>query len=63
MDDYAASFLNAPDEPAIPEVEAEAEDREDEGQHEAGPDSPKQARGLRGGIFRAANLQDKLLEK
>ncbi len=36
----------------------------DQTQNEAGPDTTtKKTRGLRSGIFRAANLQDKLLEK
>ena len=71
MEDYAASFLNVIEEAAIPESEA----REDEGQHEvdtadavdavgtADGESGKKRRGLRNGIFRAANIQDKLLEK
>jgi hypothetical protein len=58
MEDYATSFLNAIEESATPEVE----DREDEGPNEADTDAKKR-RGLRSGIFRAANIQDKLLEK
>lgn len=61
MEEYASSFLNAIDETTIPE----ANDREDEGQREAetNADPAKRRKGLRGGIFRAANIQDKLLEK
>ncbi|KAK3301374.1 Peroxin/Dysferlin domain-containing protein [Chaetomium fimeti] len=71
MEDYATSFLNVIEEAAIPESES----REDDGQHEldtvdaadaadtADPESAKKRRGLRSGIFRAANIQDKLLEK
>jgi hypothetical protein len=61
MEEYASSFLNAIDEAASPEVN----DREDEGlqEAEANPDPAKRRKGLRDGIFRAANIQDKLLEK
>ncbi|EAQ92334.1 hypothetical protein CHGG_00569 [Chaetomium globosum CBS 148.51] len=73
MEDYAASFLNVIEEAANPESEG----HEDEGQHEvetadtadatvdaADAESAKKGRrGLRNGIFRAANIQDKLLEK
>lgn len=71
MEDYAASFLNVIEEAAIPESEG----HEDEGQDEVGTadaadavgtadaESAKKGRGLRNGIFRAANIQDKLLEK
>jgi hypothetical protein len=61
MEEYASSFLNAIDEAAGPEIN----DGEDEGQHEAetNPDPAKRRKGLRSGIFRAANIQDKLLEK
>lgn len=61
MEDYATSFLNAVEE-SVPDVE----DRDDEGEHGADT-AAKKGRGLRRGIFRAANLagqaQDKLLEK
>ena len=71
MEDYATSFLNVIEEAALPESEG----HEDEGQHEVGTadaadtvgtadaESTKKGRGLRNGIFRAANIQDKLLEK
>ncbi len=79
MDEYAVSFLHGVvDESTInstiPE-EDEVDHGEQEGQglglglgldqHEDSPDpeSPKKTRGLRSGIFRAANIQDKLLEK
>jgi hypothetical protein len=74
MDEYAASFLGAVvDDSTIPE-EVEGDDAENETQPEGQsqgpgqadavePDSPKKTRGLRSGIFRAANIQDKLLEK
>ncbi|KAK4153202.1 Peroxin/Dysferlin domain-containing protein [Chaetomidium leptoderma] len=58
MDEYASSFLDTVED-VIPEVD----DHEDEGQQEPGTDSAKKGRGLRSGIFRAANIQDKLLEK
>lgn len=60
MEDYASGFLISVDEPTVPE----ADDREDEqGPQEVETDSTKKPRGLRSGIFRAANIQDKLLEK
>lgn len=61
MDEYASSFLNAIDETTAPEVN----DGEDEGpqEQEAITDPAKRRKGLRSGIFRAANIQDKLLEK
>ena len=77
MDEYAVSFLHGVvDESTInstiPE-EDEVDHGEHEGQglglgldqHEDGPDpeSPKKTRGLRSGLFRAANIQDKILEK
>ena len=77
MDEYAVSFFHGVvDESTIVEEE-EVDIAEHEGQglglgfglgfgqHENGadPESPKKTRGLRSGIFRAANLQDKLLEK
>jgi hypothetical protein len=59
MDEYTSNFLNAIDESTNPEVD----DREDDGQQEPETDSAKKRTGLRNGIFRAANIQDKLLEK
>lgn len=63
MDEYATGFLNIIEEDAAPEVE----EQDDEGRREAAetpePDSAKKRRSLRDGIFRAANLQDRLLEK
>ena len=61
MEEYASSFLKAIDEAASPEING----REDEGQQEAeaNPDPATRRKGLRSGIFRAANIQDKLLEK
>lgn len=58
MEEFASNFLNTVDEGATPE----GDDRDDEGQQDTG--SAKKSRtGLRHGFFRAANLQDKLLEK
>ncbi len=73
MDEYAVSFFHGVvDESTIVEEE-EVDNGEHEGQglglgldqreNGADPESPKKTRGLRSGIFRAANLQDKLLEK
>lgn len=72
MDDFASGFLTGIDEhgpraqePDDRENESQLDDDQDE-QHEeqaASTESPKKTRGLRSGIFRAANLQDKLLEK
>ena len=61
MEEYASGFLNAIDETTGPEIN----DREDDGQQEADitADPAKRRKGLRSGIFRAANIQDKLLEK
>lgn len=57
MDDLAAAFLGPGDDASIQE--------EDDGQQEqgSGTDSTTTARTLRRGILKAANLQDKLLEK
>ncbi|KAK4191212.1 Peroxin/Dysferlin domain-containing protein [Podospora australis] len=57
MDDFASAFLNEADITALPDIDEHEED---------GPtttDSAKKARSLRNGIFRAASIQDKLLEK
>ncbi|KAK4144319.1 peroxisomal membrane protein PEX29 [Dichotomopilus funicola] len=63
MEDYASSFLDVIDE----STDLAADDRDDESHHEAeaaaGAEPGKKRRSLRNGIFRAANLQDKLLEK
>ena len=57
MDDLTAAFLGPGDDASIQE--------EDEGQQGSGSgtDSTTTARTLRRGILKAANLQDKLLEK
>lgn len=58
MDDLAAAFLGPGDDASIQE--------EDEGQQGSGSgteSSTTTARTLRRGILKAANLQDKLLEK
>ncbi|KAK3904149.1 integral peroxisomal membrane peroxin-domain-containing protein [Staphylotrichum tortipilum] len=68
MDDFASGFLTGIDEhePGAPEDdhedESQLDDTQDDQQDEQA-EPPKKARGLRSGIFRAANLQDKLLEK
>ncbi len=72
MDDFASGFLTGIDEQEEHRAR-ETDDREDESQLDdqddqqeeqaVSPESPKKTRGLRSGIFRAANLQDKLLEK
>ncbi|KAL2018860.1 hypothetical protein VTK56DRAFT_349 [Thermocarpiscus australiensis] len=54
MEEFASDILNAADV---------ADDRDDEAQQEPNAVSAKKTRGLRNGIFRAASLQDKLLEK
>lgn len=63
MEDYASSFLDVIDE----STDLAADDRDDESHHEAdattGAEPGKKRRSLRNGIFRAASLQDKLLEK
>ena len=63
MEDYASSFLDVIDE----STDLAADDRDDDSHHEAetaaGAEPSKKRRSLRNGIFRAANLQDKLLEK
>lgn len=61
MDEFASSILDAVDEAAVPETD----DREyDTPQTPPNTDSSaRKARRLRNGIFRAASLQDKLLEK
>ncbi|KAK4104307.1 hypothetical protein N658DRAFT_493809 [Parathielavia hyrcaniae] len=58
MDEFTSSLLNDIDE-STPDVD----DREDEGPQEPETETAKRGRGLRSGIFRAANIQDKLLEK
>ncbi|GAB1313879.1 Peroxisome size and maintenance regulator [Madurella fahalii] len=59
MDEFTSDILDAIDEGTLPE----ADDRDDGAQQDLGTDSAKKARRLRNGIFRAASLQDKLLEK
>ncbi|KXX76509.1 Peroxisomal membrane protein PEX29 [Madurella mycetomatis] len=59
MDEFTSDILNAIDEGTLPE----ADDHDDGAQQGLGTDSAKKARRLRNGIFRAASLQDKLLEK
>lgn len=63
MEEFASGFLNVIEEDAASGME----DHEDEVQRDAAdtaePDSSKKRRSLRNGIFRAANIQDKLLEK
>lgn len=59
MDEFTSDILSAIDEGTLPE----ADDRDDGTQPDLGTDSAKKARRLRNGIFRAASLQDKLLEK
>ncbi|KAK4121140.1 hypothetical protein N657DRAFT_624264 [Parathielavia appendiculata] len=59
MDEFTSSLLSAIDESTTPYVD----DKEYEGQQEPETELAKRGRGLRSGIFRAANIQDKLLEK
>ena len=67
MEEFAPNLLYAVDESTLQEDEDDDEVAElAEVQQEPGTkdsDSAKKARTLRNGIFRAANLQDKLLEK
>lgn len=66
MEEFAPNLLYAVDESAL----QAGDDRDDAVPQLAGrpeqeqqPGTPKRSRTLRNGIFRAANLQDKLLEK
>ncbi|KAK4241635.1 integral peroxisomal membrane peroxin-domain-containing protein [Achaetomium macrosporum] len=59
MEEFTSNFLTAIDEAPLPEGDG----GEDEGHQEAEADSAKKGRGFRSGIFRAASLQDSLLEK
>ncbi|KAK3370283.1 Peroxin/Dysferlin domain-containing protein [Podospora didyma] len=56
MDEFSADILNTVDEDRL---QGAADDRDDETQQ----DSTTKARSLRRGLFKAASLQDKLLEK
>ena len=59
MDEFSAGMLYAVDESTL----REPDDHEDGVPRERDTDTAKKARTLRNGIFRAASLQDKLLEK
>lgn len=68
MEEFAPNLLYAVDESTLQEDEDQDDEVAElaEVQQEPGTkdsDSAKKARTLRNGIFRAANLQDKLLEK
>jgi hypothetical protein len=58
MDDLASDIL-AGDDLSLHDVA----ERDEDSQAESVADTPKKGRSLRRGIFRAANLQDKILEK
>lgn len=62
MDDSASDILSAIAEAALPEAD-DRHGRDDGAQQHPDAEPAKKARSLRNGIFRAASLQDKLLEK
>ncbi|SPQ22217.1 5f9bd021-dd23-429d-817f-930aa11fefcc [Thermothielavioides terrestris] len=59
MEELRSSFLDTVSEPAV----TDPDDRHDEAQQSTDSDSVRTARGIRHGVFRAATLQDKLLER
>lgn len=59
MDEFTSHLLHTISEPTL----AETDDCHDQTQHSADTNSARKARGIRHGVFRAASLQDKLLEK
>jgi Zn/Cd-binding protein ZinT len=59
MEEFTSDLLDVVDEAILPE----ADGGDDGAQQEHGTNPARKARSIRNGIFRAANLQDKLLER
>jgi len=74
MDDFALAYLANSDEPAVQEEDERDDQPSQDAHHEpepepessaasSGPKSRLKRRGIQLGIFKAAHMQDKLLEK